>query len=136
MGKEGCDGRPLNDVELSASGKRSGSRWFTLHSRAARCGTEYTAGRLNCGCGLAAQLPPGVQYARNCGMAKFGAEKIWPHPDIPLENSVQNPQIVAQGGRTVRCAKSRLFSTPGSHGSQGPEFCTPDAVWNGSCILL
>ena len=27
-------------------------------------------------------------------------------------------------GRTVRCAKSRLFSTTGSHGSQGPEFCT------------
>ena len=29
-----------------------------------------------------------------------------------------------QWGRTVRCAKSRLFSTTGSHGSQGPEFCT------------
>ena len=28
-------------------------------------------------------------------------------------------------GRTVRCAKSRLCSTTGSHGSQGPEFCTP-----------
>ena len=27
-------------------------------------------------------------------------------------------------GRTVRCAKSRLFSTTGSHGSQGPGFCT------------
>ena len=24
----------------------------------------------------------------------------------------------------LRCAKSRLFSTPGSHGPQGPEFCT------------
>ena len=23
-----------------------------------------------------------------------------------------------------RCVKSRLFSTTGSHGSQGPEFCT------------
>ena len=23
-----------------------------------------------------------------------------------------------------RCAKSRLFSTPGSHGFQGPEVCT------------
>ena len=38
-------------------------------------------------------------------------------------------------GRTVRCAKS-LFSTTGSPGSQGPEFCTPDAVLNGSCMLL
>ena len=28
----------------------------------------------------------------------------------------------------ARCAKSRLFSTTGSHGSQRPEFCTPDAV--------
>ena len=27
-------------------------------------------------------------------------------------------------GRTVRCAKSRPFFTTGSHGSQGPEFCT------------
>ena len=34
------------------------------------------------------------------------------------------------------CAKSPLFSTAGSHGSQGPEFCTPDAVLNGSCTLL
>ena len=30
----------------------------------------------------------------------------------------------------ARCAKSRLFSTTGSHGSQGPEFCTPVAVLN------
>ena len=35
-----------------------------------------------------------------------------------------------------RCAKSRLSSITGSHGSQGPEFCTPDAVLNGSCMLL
>ena len=35
-----------------------------------------------------------------------------------------------------RCAKSRLVSTTGSHGSQGPEFCTTDAVLNGSCTLL
>ena len=34
------------------------------------------------------------------------------------------------------CAKRRQFSTPGSHGSPGPEFCTPDAVLNGSCTLL
>ena len=27
-------------------------------------------------------------------------------------------------GRTVLCAKSRLFFTTGSQGSQGPEFCT------------
>ena len=25
----------------------------------------------------------------------------------------------------ARCVKSRLFSANGSHGSQGPEFCTP-----------
>ena len=36
----------------------------------------------------------------------------------------------------TRCAKSRLFSTTGSHGSQGPELSSPDAVLNGSCILL
>ena len=50
-------------------------------------------------------------------------------------------------GRTVRCAravpvlcphcaKRRLFSTAGSHRSQGPEFCTLDAVLNGSYMLL
>ena len=33
-------------------------------------------------------------------------------------------------GLCPRCAKSRLFSTTSSHGSQGPEFCTPDAVLN------
>ena len=36
----------------------------------------------------------------------------------------------------IRYAKSRLFSTTGSYGSQGPEFCTPAAVLNGSCTLL
>ena len=40
------------------------------------------------------------------------------------------------GGRTVRCAKRRLFSTAGSHGSQGPEVCTPEAVLNGSCMFV
>eukprot|EP00670_Eutreptiella_braarudii_P020435 CAMPEP_0174354940 /NCGR_PEP_ID=MMETSP0811_2-20130205/22169_1 /TAXON_ID=73025 ORGANISM="Eutreptiella gymnastica-like, Strain CCMP1594" /NCGR_SAMPLE_ID=MMETSP0811_2 /ASSEMBLY_ACC=CAM_ASM_000667 /LENGTH=35 /DNA_ID= /DNA_START= /DNA_END= /DNA_ORIENTATION= len=35
----------------------------------------------------------------------------------------------------MRCVKSLLFSTAGSHGSQGPELCTPDAVLNGSCTL-
>ena len=39
-------------------------------------------------------------------------------------------------GRTVRCGKRRPCSTPGNHGSQGPELCTPDAVLNGSCTLL
>ena len=65
-------------------------------------------------------------------------------------------------GRTVCCAKSRLFSTTGSHWSQGLEFCTlqplivhrgyfsrlmlamsprvlnpaPHAVLNCSCIFL
>ena len=38
------------------------------------------------------------------------------------------------GGHTVRCAKSQLFSTTGSHGSQGPEICTlqPLLVYQGS----
>ena len=31
---------------------------------------------------------------------------------------------VRQWGHTVRCAKSQLFSTTGSYGSRGPEFCT------------
>ena len=40
-----------------------------------------------------------------------------------------DPQAL-QGGAlcAVPARRSRLFSTPGSHGSQGPEICTPDAV--------
>ena len=40
---------------------------------------------------------------------------------------------LAQGAHCAlcpRCAKSRLFSTTSSHGSQGPEFCTlPPPCW-------
>ena len=36
--------------------------------------------------------------------------------------------------RCARGAKNRLFSTTGGHRSQGPEFCTPNAVLNGSCF--
>ena len=38
----------------------------------------------------------------------------------------------------MRCAKSRLFSTTGSHGSQGPEFCTvhPLQVHQGYFFLV
>ena len=32
-------------------------------------------------------------------------------------------------GRTVRCVKSRLFSTTGSHGSQGPRFAPYSPCW-------
>ena len=37
-----------------------------------------------------------------------------------------------------RCAKSRLFSITGSHGSQGPEFCTlqPLLVHQGHFYLV
>ena len=56
--------------------------------------------------------------------------------------------IWAVRGHTVRCvrvralcvccAKSRLFSTTGSHGSQGPEFCTlqPLLVHQGLFFLV
>ena len=42
------------------------------------------------------------------------------------------------GGRTVRCAKSRLFLTTGSHGSQSPAFCTlqPLLVHQGFFVLV
>ena len=45
-------------------------------------------------------------------------------------------------GRTMRCARavppSRLFFTTGSHGSQGPEFCTlqPLLVHQGFFVLV
>ena len=53
------------------------------------------------------------------------------HHLIPLARHLR-----AHRALCARCAKIRLFSTTGSHGSQGPEFCTPHAVLNGSCMLL
>ena len=40
--------------------------------------------------------------------------------------------------RCARCAKSRPFFTTGSHGSQGPEFCTlqPLLVHQGFFVLV
>ena len=50
---------------------------------------------------------------------------------------LERPSGLDYRGRTVRCARAvpalcerRLFSTAGSHGSRGPEFCTLDAVLN------
>ena len=40
----------------------------------------------------------------------------------------------AKGAHRALCP--RCATTAGSHGSQGPEVCTPDAVLNGSCTLL
>ena len=47
----------------------------------------------------------------------------------------------AKGGHRalcLRCAKSRLFFTTGSHGSRGPEFCTlqPLLVHQGFFVLV
>ena len=68
-------------------------------------------------------------------------------PPSSAPHEVLFPQLLGPGNLVVfwlrthralcpRSAKSRLLSTPGSHESQGPVFCTPDAVWNGSCIHL
>ena len=65
--------------------------------------------------------------------------------------SVYGGALCAVCALCVRCTKSRLFVNTGSHGSQGPEFCTlqpllvhhcwyachgSHAVLNGSCTLL
>ena len=52
--------------------------------------------------------------------------------------------MLDHGGRTVRCARAvphcvkiRLFSTTGSHGSQGPEFCIlPPPCWYSRVFLV
>ena len=55
--------------------------------------------------------------------------------DFPKKKPIPKPaaQPAPKGAHCAlcpRCAKSRLFSTTGRHRSQGPEFCTPDAVLN------
>ena len=56
------------------------------------------------------------------------------------KNKVQWMPIVGGilRGRTVHCAKDWLFSTTGSHGSRGPEFCTlqPLVVHQGICFRM
>ena len=83
-------------------------------------------------------------YSRSCAGGQ---------PRLRLDQQISGDQVIMLevGNLTValfggapctvsalcpRCAKSRLFFTNGSHGSQGPEFCTPDAGLNGSCTLL
>ena len=51
------------------------------------------------------------------------------------------PHVKAMGAHRAlcaHCAKSWLFSTTGSHGSQGPEFCTlqPLLVHQGFFVLV
>ena len=50
----------------------------------------------------------------------------------PSKSRHRHPQG-AHRALCLRCAKSRRLSTAGSHGSQGPELRTPDAVLTGSC---
>ena len=57
-----------------------------------------------------------------------------------MESVTITVTITVMGARRAlcaRCAKSRLFFT-GSHGSQGPEFCTlqPLLVHQGFCLSL
>ena len=64
------------------------------------------------------------------GLGTPGGEGSQPNP--PFQNP-PSPLLIEGAPCAVpvlcmRCAKSRLFSTTGSHGSQGPEFCTPGAV--------
>ena len=69
---------------------------------------------------------------------------VWAYPILELRTGWRQNSGLTQSAHCLgahralcpRCAKSRLFSTAGSHGSQGPEFCTPDAVLNGSRTLL
>ena len=56
--------------------------------------------------------------------------------DVQVHGGYWQMWVLLRGAHRAlyaRCAKSRLFSTTSSHRSQGPEFCTPDAVLNGSC---
>ena len=63
--------------------------------------------------------------------------------DSQKEEGVKRPRLASKRdeflrGRTVRCAKSRLLSTTGSHGPQGTEVCTlqPLLVHQGFFFLI
>ena len=71
------------------------------------------------------------------GTPTFQENSLPKYPSIRA--GVLNPtRNFTYWGHTVRCAKSRLFSTTGSYGSQGPEFCTlqPLLVHQGFFFLL
>ena len=74
--------------------------------------------------GVATPLAGGRQQS---SQAKPKGRCETPRPDQGATLQQPNltpPPVSLVGGRTVRCAKSRLFSTTGSHGLQGSEFCT------------
>ena len=62
----------------------------------------------------------GMHFCRFVGMSGFVS---------PWFHAKKMPSTRAfPWGHTMHCAKSWLFSTTGSHGSQGPEFCTPQPL--------
>ena len=81
---------------------------------------------------MGANLPPPPFYMMLANKQQQFQYKL--HGFQFLGQRCENCNIPQRGrfprGRTVHYAKSRLCSTTGSHGSQGPEVCTPDAVLN------
>ena len=60
-----------------------------------------------------------------------------PSSSVGTEGTLPCDHQGSAGGTTevyralcARCAKSRPFSTTGSHGSQGPGFCTLQPCWD------
>ena len=115
---------------------------FALADRHPRPGTSTTQGAVHCACHGTCLVQ--CLSARGHWSLLFWIQRgrRWPFPPFPpvcppyllFEGvpSRADPQQLSFRGRTVRCAKSRLLSTAGSHGPQGPELRTPEAVWIGS----
>ena len=95
-----------------------------------RRGGEGRGGEGRDGCERETCRGRGVFGGPQIWRGKFGVS-IWP-PYFP-RRIPGLPMLHVPWRRTVCCAKSRLFSTTCS---QGPAFCTPDAVLNGSCTPL
>ena len=83
----------------------------------------------SCGDGTVALRPDGPYASHVCARGSTGLHV--PEPPIPARPRLGDEGTggaCRHGGAhralCARCAKSRLFSTTGSHGSQGPEFCT------------
>ena len=88
-------------------------------------------------CSASPTLPP-----RGGGGVPAFSKTVGPPSDgTPHPRWAKSRLVVLRGrairGRTVRCARAvRIGGCSPSPVATGPEFCTPDAVLNGSCTLL
>ena len=73
----------------------------------------------------------GPPEAADVGLASGARGRVRGSADAP---AMSGTALLLRRRRTAKRAAVSIIA--GSHGPQGPEVCTPDAVFNGSCTLL